>query len=77
MASEMKEFSREELAEHNGKDQPTVYVGCEGNMNTGKVKGMKSNQVMSGTWSGTVDSVAIGGSFQGFGTGHKIHECVF
>lgn len=30
MASEMKEFSREDLRQHNGKDQPTVYVGYEG-----------------------------------------------
>ena len=30
MASEMKEFSREELQQHNGKDQPTVYVGYDG-----------------------------------------------
>jgi len=31
MASEdTKEFGREELAKHNGTDQPTVYVGFEG-----------------------------------------------
>jgi predicted heme/steroid binding protein len=30
MASEKNEFSREELQQHNGKDQPTVYVGFEG-----------------------------------------------
>jgi predicted heme/steroid binding protein/uncharacterized membrane protein len=30
MAAEMKEFSREELRQHNGKDDPTVYVGFEG-----------------------------------------------
>ncbi len=30
MASDMKEFTREELKEHNGKDQSTVYVCYEG-----------------------------------------------
>jgi predicted heme/steroid binding protein len=30
MTSEKKEFSREELQQHNGNDQPTVYVGFEG-----------------------------------------------
>jgi predicted heme/steroid binding protein/uncharacterized membrane protein len=30
MASETKEFGREELQQHNGKDQPTVYVGYDG-----------------------------------------------
>jgi predicted heme/steroid binding protein/uncharacterized membrane protein len=30
MAAEIKEFSRDELKEHNGKDQSTVYVAYEG-----------------------------------------------
>ena len=29
MASETKEFGREELKQHNGKDQPTVYVAYD------------------------------------------------
>jgi len=30
MASDLKEFGRDELKLHNGKDQPTVYVSYEG-----------------------------------------------
>lgn len=30
MASDLREFDRQELKGHNGKDRPTVYVGFEG-----------------------------------------------
>lgn len=41
-----------------------TYVGCQ-TSNVGKVKGIKSGNAMSGTWSGTIDGSAQSGPYQG------------
>ncbi len=66
MASETKEFSREELATHNGEDQPSIYVGYEGKVyDVSESKLWKTGQHMKRHPSGVDLTEEIGGAPHG------------
>lgn len=44
---------------------PFSYVGCMGGADIGTVNGTRSAAGLAGSWTGTVDSVAVGGDYNG------------
>jgi hypothetical protein len=44
---------------------PFSYIGCTAGADTGTVQGTRTAATLDGQWSGTVDGVAVGGSYTG------------
>jgi len=44
---------------------PFSYVGCMGGADVGTINGTRSTSGLDGDWTGTVDSVAVGGAYRG------------
>ena len=51
---------------------PFSYVGCMGGADIGTVNGTRSATSLTGSWAGTVDSVAVGGDY--IGTYDAVHD---
>ena len=44
---------------------PFSYIGCQGGADVGTVSGTRTAQTLAGNWTGSVDGVAVGGSYNG------------